>query len=133
MPGSPEQILAQLETERRTVAYDIIVRQLIDMVGSGEIDIAPEYQRQFVWREPRESELVESILLGIPVPSLYMAVNAADGSWEVVDGVQRLSTILHFRGEPAHLAKSGRAEPLRLTELTKLSHFSGAYPHGLSQ
>lgn len=95
MPGTPEQIVSQLETERRTVgydAYDIIVRQLIDMVASAEINISPDYQRQFVWKEDRESELIESLLLGIPVPSLFMAVNAADGKWEVVDGVQRLST-----------------------------------------
>jgi hypothetical protein len=129
MPGTPEEILAQLERERRTVAYDaydIIIRQLIDMVGSAEIDIAPDYQRQFVWKEDRESELIESIFLGIPIPSLYMAVNAADGKWEVVDGVQRLSTILHFHGSPANLARIGRKEPLRLQELTKLAHLNGA-------
>ncbi|MGY3485700.1 hypothetical protein ACVW1C_003583 [Bradyrhizobium sp. USDA 4011] len=54
-----------------------------------------------------------------------MAVNAADGSWEVVDGVQRLSTILHFHGNPGNLQKIGRSEPLRLTGLDKLSNLNG--------
>jgi hypothetical protein len=129
MPGAPEQIISELEIERRTVAYDsydIIVRQLVDMIGSKEIDIAPDYQRQFVWTEDRESELIESLLLGIPIPSLYMAVNAKDGTWEVVDGVQRLSTVLHFHGEQANLARIGRSEPLRLQGLAKLSQANGA-------
>lgn len=129
MPGTPQEILGQLETERRTVAYDsydIIVRQLVDMVASNEIDIAPDYQRQFVWKEDRESELIESLLLGIPIPSLYMAVNATDGRWEVVDGVQRLSTILHFQGDPSHLQRISRDQPLRLDGLRKLSQLNGA-------
>jgi Protein of unknown function DUF262 len=124
---SKQPLIDQLDAERKTVAfdaYDIIVRQLIDMVENKEIDIAPEYQRQFVWDEPRESELIESLLLGIPVPSLYMAVNPSDGVWEVVDGVQRLSTILHFRGLPQHLKKIRKTMPLELQGLTKLSNFN---------
>jgi hypothetical protein len=56
-------MLTQLDSERRTVsydAYDIIVRQLVDMMRTKAIDIAPDYQRQFIWKEDRESELVES-------------------------------------------------------------------------
>lgn len=123
-----QEMLSQLDSERRTVsydAYDIIVRQLVDMVRTKAIDIAPDYQRQFIWKEDRESELVESILLGIPVPSLYMAVNSADGSWEVVDGVQRLSTILHFVGEQDLLTIISRETPLQLVGLSKLKAFNG--------
>jgi hypothetical protein len=123
-----EEMLSQLDRERRTVsydAYDIIVRQLVDMVKTDAINIAPEYQRQFIWKEKNESELVESILLGIPVPSLFMAVNATDGSWEVVDGVQRLSTILHFVGDQELLTLIGRSAPLQLADLSKLTAFNG--------
>ena len=84
----------QLDQQKRTVSYDMYdmsVRQLIDMVETGVIDIAPDYQRHFVWDDDRESELIESVFLGIPVPSIYMATNS-DASWEVVDGVQRLLT-----------------------------------------
>lgn len=126
--GNTSDIIAQLERERRVVAYDaydIIVRQLIDMVRSGEIDISPDYQRQFIWKEDRESDLIESIFLGIPIPSLYMAVNQKDGSWEVVDGVQRLSTILHFSGEDEFLKRIDKQAPLRLQGLEKLSELNG--------
>ena len=118
-----ETLTEQLEREKRTVsfdAYDITIRQLIDMVSNHEIEIAPEYQRHFVWGVERESELIESILLGIPIPSLFMATNN-DGTWEVVDGVQRLSTLLHFSGDPSLLKIIDRPLPLKLSGLNKLT------------
>lgn len=118
-----ESMIEQLDREKRSVsydAYDIAIRQLIDMARGGEINIAPDYQRHFVWKDDRESELIESLYLGIPVPSLFMATNK-DGTWEVVDGVQRISTLLHFCGGEEVLGKIGRDAPLRLKNLTKLS------------
>jgi len=59
-----ETITGQLDREKRAVSYDMYdmtVRQLVDMVEGGEIEIAPEYQRHFVWDDDRESELIESI------------------------------------------------------------------------
>ena len=123
----PGQLTEQLERERRTVgfdSYDMSIRQLIDMVENTLIDIAPEYQRKFVWQSERESAFIESILLGIPVPSLYLATNT-DSTWEVIDGVQRISTLLHFYGSDAQLGRIGRKEHLRLTELEKLTTFTG--------
>src|SRR5258707_9371503 len=93
-------IITELNEQKRKVdfnSYDISVKELISMVGEDIIDIAPEYQRQFRWKEDRQSVLIESIFLGIPVPSLFMATNS-DGSWELIDGVQRLSSIIHFAG-----------------------------------
>lgn len=113
----------QLDKERRLVSfdsYDLSVRQLLDMFESGEIEVPPEYQRQFIWNEARESQLVESVLLGIPIPSLFMATNA-DSTWEIVDGVQRLGTLAHFLGTPTLLEKVKRAAPLKIEELEKLS------------
>ena len=54
MPAQPQEMLAQLDAERRSVSYDgydIIVRQLVDMIRSKEIDISPDYQRHFIWKE----------------------------------------------------------------------------------
>lgn len=113
----------QLDGERRLVSfdsYDLSVRQLLDMFESGEIEVPPEYQRQFIWGEERESQLVESVLLGIPVPSLFMATNS-DSTWEIVDGVQRLGTLAHFFGSSALLDKVYREKPLRIEGLEKLS------------
>jgi hypothetical protein len=122
-----ETLSDQLDRQKRTVSYDMYdmtVRQLIDMVAGGLIDISPEYQRHFVWDHDRESELIESIYLGIPVPSLYMAANR-DGTWEVVDGVQRLSTLIHFCGGIESLTKIKRPTSLILSNLRKLPTFNG--------
>ncbi|WP_315462838.1 DUF262 domain-containing protein [Sphingomonas sp. S6] len=118
----------QLDLQKRTVSYDMYdmsVRQLIDMVESGVVDIAPDYQRHFVWDDQRESELIESIFLGIPVPSLYMATNS-DATWEVVDGVQRLSTLIHFCGSDDARRRIERPKKLELNGLRKLDSFNGA-------
>jgi hypothetical protein len=114
----------QLDEERRLVSfdsYDMTIRQIYDMYAEGAIFVPPEYQRQFVWDAKRESELIESILLGIPVPSLFMATNP-DSTWEIVDGVQRLSTIVHFvAGAKELLVKVNRKAPLHIANLEKLS------------
>ena len=113
--AAPQNLTLQLEQERRTVSfdsYDIAVRQLLEMVTENAIDIAPEYQRKFVWDTQRQSEFIESVFLGIPIPSLFMATNK-DSSWEVVDGVQRISTLIHFCGSedvalPEGIIRGGR-------------------------
>lgn len=71
-------ITSELSELKRKVdfnTYDISVKELLSMVGEGIIDIAPEYQHQFRWGTDRQSMLIESIFLGIPVPSLFMATN----------------------------------------------------------
>ncbi|EID0694528.1 DUF262 domain-containing protein [Vibrio vulnificus] len=55
----------------------------------------PEYQREFTWDEKRSSKLIESILLGLPIPFIFVAENS-DGAWEIVDGSQRIRTIHAF-------------------------------------
>lgn len=114
----------QLDSERRLVSfdsYDMTIRQIYDMFTEGAIFVPPEYQRQFVWDQARESELVESIFLGIPVPSLFMATNL-DATWEIVDGVQRMSTIAHFIGEnPKLLEAINRKTALKISNLEKVS------------
>jgi len=117
----------QLTDERRRVdfdSYDITVQQLISMVSQNQIDIAPTYQRRFRWDPPRQSLLIESIFLGIPVPNLFMATNAG-GTWEVVDGVQRLSTIVHFAGDEDCRSALAIKDPLRITDLEKLTAMNG--------
>ena len=67
-----EDITSELNEQKRKVdfnSYDMSVKELISMVNDGLIDIAPEYQRQFRWDTFRQSTLIESIFLGIPVPS----------------------------------------------------------------
>jgi hypothetical protein len=119
-------LLNELNDQRRKVdfdTFDITVKELLSMVVEGLVDIAPEYQRQFRWSDARQSTFIESVFLGIPVPSLFMAANS-DASWELIDGVQRLSTLAHFVAEPQHLKVIGRPERLRLEGLLKLETFN---------
>lgn len=55
----------------------------------------PEYQRDFTWDDSRQSKLIESIILGLPIPFIFVAENK-NSSWEIVDGSQRVRTIHRF-------------------------------------
>lgn len=122
------KIQEQLDINRRSVAfdsYDISLKQLYDMVLERMVDIAPEYQRHFVWDEARQSALIESLFLGIPIPSLFMATNR-DASWEVIDGLQRLTTILNFIGNAEELKDLKiNHKKLKLSGLEKLDSMNG--------
>jgi len=117
------KIQEQIENNRRSVSfdsYDITVRQLFDMIQERLIDIAPEYQRHFVWDEVRQSQLIESLILGIPVPNLFMATNK-DSSWEVIDGLQRLTTVVNLLGDEELIKKTNaNGIKLKLKGLEKL-------------
>ncbi len=106
--------------------YDFSIKELISMVGDKTINISPAYQRHFRWDKERQSQLIESFFLGIPVPNLFMATNA-DSSWEVIDGVQRISTLINFAGtdeEREQLDVSGNKSALKLVGLDKLTEFN---------
>jgi len=122
-----KDLLEQLEKERRKVdfdSFDISVKELVSMAEDNIIDIAPEYQRQFRWPEENQSKFIESVFLGIPIPSLFMAANR-DGTWELIDGVQRLNSLIHFIAEKEQLVKFGQKENLTLKGLDILSEFNG--------
>lgn len=71
------------------------IQQLIDLIRQGDLDLAPNFQRHFVWDRTRQSLLIESILLGLPLPSIYLS-QYPDGMLTVVDGLQRIHTIKAF-------------------------------------
>lgn len=122
-------ISVQLSDQKRLVdfnSYDLSVKELVSMVSEGIINISPDYQRKFRWEDDRQSLLIESIFLGIPVPSLFMATNN-DSTWEVIDGLQRLSTLIRFAAPQDSNArhKINKPEYLRLKGLEKLSSMNG--------
>ncbi|MGW4478329.1 DUF262 domain-containing protein [Rhodococcus triatomae] len=91
---------AEIQVYRRQIAtdaYPMSIGELSNLYRDGEIDIHPEFQRIFRWTNEQKTRLIESILLGIPLPSIFVAQNEK-GIWDVVDGVQRLSTIFQFMG-----------------------------------
>jgi hypothetical protein len=83
--------------EIHTDAYPMSIGELISIYRDEELDIHPEFQRFFRWTDLQKSKFIESILLGIPIPSIFVS-QREDGVWDVVDGVQRLSTIFEFTG-----------------------------------
>ena len=91
-----EEIEAR-RAEIRSDGYPMSIGELINLYRDGELDIHPEFQRFYRWSDEQKSRLIESILLGIPIPSIFVS-QREDGVWDVIDGLQRLSTILEFVG-----------------------------------
>ena len=99
------------------------VGELISLYKDGELDIHPEFQRFFRWTTGQKSRFIESLLLGIPVPSSFVS-QKTDGSWDVVDGLQRLSTILQLTGD-LRSEENSRVDPLVLEKTTYLPDLEG--------
>ncbi|MGT2959224.1 hypothetical protein A9Q68_09570 [Streptococcus bovimastitidis] len=68
--------------------------ELVDMYKHGEIK-TPEMQRKFVWNSVKSSRLIESIILGLPIPPLFL-LEVDDNEYEIIDGYQRLTTLHNF-------------------------------------
>ncbi|RRR73980.1 MAG: DUF262 domain-containing protein [Candidatus Viridilinea halotolerans] len=78
-----------IRSEQRTV-FDVVRR-----MDKGHFILNPDFQRDFVWNEAKQSKLIESTLMRIPLPVFYLAENE-EGKIIVVDGLQRLSTLQRF-------------------------------------
>jgi Protein of unknown function DUF262 len=87
----------QKRQEIRSDKYSMSIGEWISLYQQGEIEIHPEFQRFFRWSDYQKTKLIESILLGIPIPPIFVS-QREDGIWDVVDGLQRLSTIYQFVG-----------------------------------
>lgn len=83
--------------EIKTDGYPMSIGEWINMYEAAELDIHPEFQRFYRWTHSQKTSLIESILLGIPLPPIFVS-QRPDGVWDVVDGLQRLSTIFQFIG-----------------------------------
>lgn len=93
---------AQDEAQPTQVRYDIStygvdypVDGLIKRLLSGDITI-PTFQRKFVWTHPQASKFVESLLLGLPVPGIFLYKEEEDKKLVVIDGQQRLLSLLYY-------------------------------------
>ncbi|HMH32778.1 MAG TPA: DUF262 domain-containing protein [Puia sp.] len=83
--------------EVHTESYSMSIGEIKNLYEEGDLDLYPEFQRFFRWEDDKKYRLIESILLGIPLPSFFV-YQRQDGVWDVVDGLQRLSTIFEFMG-----------------------------------
>lgn len=81
----------------RTDRLDLSFGEIMSMYERNEIVIRPAFQRYFRWTPEQQTRFIESILLGIPIPPIFVAADS-EGVWELVDGLQRISTVLSFAG-----------------------------------
>lgn len=91
---------AEIAAARKEVSpdgYEMSIGEIISLYTSSELTIHPEYQRLFRWKDGQKTRFIESLLLGIPVPPIFVFQDSA-GIWELIDGLQRLSTIFEFVG-----------------------------------
>ena len=94
-----------VRSETRTVA------EVVNRIKRERYVLAPDFQRDFVWEPSKQSKLMESCLMRIPLPVLYVA-EGKDGRIVVVDGLQRLTTFVRFLGDKLALTGLGREHPL---------------------
>jgi len=117
--------IADARNDIRTDKLDVSYGELANLYDTGELVIKPEYQRLFRWTATQRSRFIESILLGFPTPAIFVAEDE-HGIWELVDGLQRVSTVLEFMGvlkspdndpvPPSNLVKAGRKPRLSSVE-----------------
>lgn len=108
-PWDPESI--------RVSTKNFSFRNVLDMIEEGDLELAPDFQRNRVWKAAQKSSLIESILLQIPLPAFYFAEDS-EGMLRVVDGLQRLSTVKQF-------VRDGDGDTFALTGLEYLENAKG--------
>ena len=85
-------------SDQSNVRLDERDRSLFDLKrwhDAGDLTLDPEWQRNFIWNRKQSSKLIESFLLEIPVPVIYLAKTKED-KYEVIDGLQRLTSVFNF-------------------------------------
>ncbi|GHD39371.1 DUF262 domain-containing protein [Mycetocola manganoxydans] len=115
---------SELEAARRSIhtdGYPMSIGELTNLYRDGELVISPPFQRLFRWDDSQKSRLIESILIGIPLPSIFVVQDEA-GKWELVDGLQRVSTLLQLQG----MLDPKEFPSLVLTETKYLPSLEGA-------
>ncbi|MPY11428.1 DUF262 domain-containing protein [Arthrobacter bussei] len=114
---------SEIASARREVSADTIsmsVSELTSLYKEGVLIIRPEFQRLFRWSAEQKSRLVESMMLGIPIPSIFVSQDEG-GKWELVDGLQRVSTLLEMQG----LLVDASGQPLPALTLTATRYLKG--------
>lgn len=116
--NEPPDLLARFRRAQDSLLFqaaDLSLASLGHMVDTKAIDIAPSYQRRHRWPVDKQSALIESFLLNIPVPPIYLAEDET-GRYSVVDGKQRLTAIADFM--------AGRLRLKNLESLTEAENYS---------
>ncbi|MEA5257565.1 DUF262 domain-containing protein [Arcicella aquatica] len=98
LPENEELELIIDETENRKIIWqpkDFSIREFLSMSQDGDLELQPEYQRKYVTTPKIASKLIESIIMDVPIPVIYLS-EGKDGKYSVIDGQQRLTSFLSF-------------------------------------
>lgn len=90
----------EITTARKRIyrdGYDMSLGEIANLYEKGELIVNPEYQRLFRWDETRRTRFIESLLLNVPIPPIFV-FSGEGGRWELIDGLQRVSTVMEFMG-----------------------------------
>lgn len=112
--------------EIKTDSYSMSIGEVANLYKENDLEIFPEYQRYFRWNINQKSDLIESIILGIPIPPIFVAQEAS-GKWDVIDGLQRISTILEFIGILKRKNLDELYEPSQMTKTKFLPSLEGKW------
>ncbi len=96
---SNEMVIKAIDERAKSVktkSLDISFNELLDMYNNQELIIDPDYQRMFRWSDEKQSMFIESLILEMPLPPIFV-IEREEGNYELIDGLQRISTYLHFR------------------------------------
>ena len=126
-----QKIDEQIKIEQQNISYDIkdfTIEYYVQKYLNGEEDddneiYVPEYQREFIWDAGRQSKFIESVILGLPIPLIFVAEIEDTGRLEIVDGSQRIRTLAAFLNDELTLY---RLEKLTEANGLKYSDFSSA-------
>ena len=77
------------------VSFDKTIKDLKYMYTDGDLILQPDFQRQYVWNDKAATLFIDSLIRGVPIPNIFCS-ETEDGKWEVIDGQQRLTTVLSF-------------------------------------
>lgn len=69
---------------------------LFRMYTQGILDIQPRFQREIVWKDPQQTRFIDSLVKQLPIPSMCFSLDYKSQRWQVIDGLQRMWTIIRF-------------------------------------
>lgn len=108
------QEIEKIKNKMMFSSYSLSIGEIINLYESSELSICAEFSRKSLWDDYKKTKFIESILLDIPTPPIYIAARE-NGLWRVIDGQQRLVTIFQFMQKLKH--EDGKlSEPLILRE-----------------
>ncbi len=127
-----EEIVSEVEDEESSPAQyeistypaDFTLEGLHQKWLAGDIKI-PKFQRQFVWKQTQASKLIESFLLGLPVPAVFFYTERKSQKYLVIDGQQRLKTVFYFFEGYFGEEEKGKRKAFRLKGLNEKSKLEG--------